>query len=214
MRLINVIPLLAALAATATAAGIPAQPEARAPDVAAREGADAVASGGDPNGGKYQPPAPWEKDDQGFTYVPVQDDGTLAVPNPNEAALDPNSANSIGAAAIIPIASIVAAVLKAVMAGIQGEVNKQGAFVHGLIDKHKEIAPDKNVFVFQRFKGFTWTASWDSFQEDTVKYKNKYFGVISFKGTGELNSNGADGGWANWGWYGNWNKDGNKVNFY
>lgn len=210
MRLIHTIPLLAALAVVVTATA----PHARAPDTATDK-RDGSPSGADPNnGGKYHPPAPWEKDEQGFTYVPVTADGTLSAPNPNDVALDPNSANAGAAAALIPIATIVGAVLKAIMAGIQGEVNKQGAFVHGLIDKHKEIAPDKNVFVFQRFKGFTWTASWDGFQEDTVTYKNKYFGIVSFRGTGELNSNGADGGWANWGWYGNWNKDGNKVSFY
>lgn len=150
MRLIHYMLLLIAMAVAVTVAMPHAEVEERA---SATDAPDGSRSGVDPKGGKYQPPAPWEKDSQGFVYVPINANGTLAVPDPNEVALDPNSAAAGGAEFAIPILTIVAAALKAIQTGIKDELHKQGKFVEALIDKYSQLRPDLNIFAFQRNRG-------------------------------------------------------------
>lgn len=87
--------------------------------------------------------------------------------------------------------------------------------VAGLRDKW----PTHNVFAFHRFHDdFKWGVSDPKSMEAEAAFnelngKTEYFQVVVFKSDGVLERTGGDGGWANWGFSGWYDRDGDKVLF-
>lgn len=74
-------------------------------------------------------------------------------------------------------------------------------------------------FIFLQHKGFYYNLQTTDFFEETHEYKRKdlagsteRFKFVSFKGSGFLDKNGHDGGWANWAYDGG-HRDGERVSW-
>ncbi|KAL1405573.1 hypothetical protein Q8F55_009212 [Vanrija albida] len=175
--------------------------------------------------GTYTPPAAWERDDIGFVYIPFK----AGEPPTNISVSDnENAAQNLGVAAAVPlVAGLIAAILKAVLHAGKADRYSRGKWVEDIVTKHMERAPDKNIFVFHRHQGFEWWVEnrAEEFEEATIEWgredvagMTEYYGIVSFKGPGQLNRNNADGGWENWGYWGPIppSRDGshNTVTFY
>ena len=88
-----------------------------------------------------------------------------------------------------------------------------------IVDGLRDKWPNHNVFAFHRFGGdFKWGVTDKKSMEAEAAFfdfnsKTEYFQVVVFKSTGILERVGGDGGWANWGYSGWYDEDGDKVTF-
>lgn len=88
-----------------------------------------------------------------------------------------------------------------------------------IVDGLRDKWGDHNVFAFHRFGGdFKWGVTDPKSMEAEAAYfdwgeRTEYFQVVVFKSAGILERVGGDGGWANWGYSGWYDEDGDKVTF-
>lgn len=86
-----------------------------------------------------------------------------------------------------------------------------------IVDGLRDKWPDHNVFAFHRFgDDFKWGVTDKKSMEAEAAFfdfnsKTEYFQVVVFKSAGILERTGGDGGWANWGFSGWYDRDGDKV---
>lgn len=81
--------------------------------------------------------------------------------------------------------------------------------------------PDKNIFIYHANKGdFAWSTSnhvikntQDYIFPNDNSFSNEQYRTIVFEGPGELENKG-DGGFLNWAFAGNYDRDGMKVHFH
>jgi hypothetical protein len=104
--------------------------------------------------------------------------------------------------------------LNKIFEGLINGDRERGAFVKSLLDTIASATNGAaNIMIFNRQQDCDFNPDYRRAIYAEKDYKGILYGAWAFCG-GERFVNKGDGGWINWGFYGDWDRDGNTVQFH